>query len=90
MNFSKQTPEQIVDKITSAIEIPSPDIVKLQSMESTISIPSANLTNHGQVLGIIKEPFDSELNIKNNDWDSFDLIKIVIILIILALLIFRK
>ena len=90
IDLGKQTPEQIVNNITSKIEIPSPDIVKLQSMNSTTSIPSANLTSHGQVLGIIKEPFDSETNTKNNDWDSYDLIKIVILVIILALLIFRK
>jgi hypothetical protein len=90
IDLGANTPEQIVDKITSKIEMPSPDVVKLQSMKSTISVPSADLTSHGQVLGIIKEPFDSESKGKNNDWDSYDLIKIVILVIILALLIFRK
>lgn len=89
-NLDSQTPEQIVNKITSNIEMPTPDIVKLQSMKSTITVPSADLTSHGQVLGIVKEPFDTESYYKKNDWDSNDFIKIVILVIILALLIFRK
>jgi hypothetical protein len=91
-NLGTQSPEQIVNKITSAIEMPSPDIVKLKSMGSTISVGSGDLVSHGQVLGIIKEPFDSESKTKNNDWewDSYDYIKIIILIIILALLIFRK
>ena len=90
MDLGRQTPEQIVDRITSRIEIPSPDVVRLQSMKSTITVPSVDLTTHGQVLGIIKEPFDSETGTRKNDWDNYDLIKIVILIVILALLIFRK
>ena len=89
-DLDSQTPEQIVNKITSKIEMPTPDVVKLQTMKSTITVPSSELTSHGQVLGIIKEPFETESDNKKNDWDSYDFIKIVILVIILALLIFRK
>ena len=70
--------------------MPSPDIVKLQSLKSTLTVPSSDLTSNGQVLGITKEPFENESENKKNDWDSYDFLKIVILIIILVLLIFRK
>lgn len=89
-DYINKSPQEIVDKITSKIEIPTPDIVKLQNMKSTITIPNTNLSTQGQILGIIKEPFVSEMVDKNSDWDSYDFIKILILVLVLALLIFRK
>lgn len=90
-DYSDQTPEQIVNKITSGIQIPSPNTVKLQSMKSNISVEGTETKSQGQVLGIIKEPFEStESHNKKNDWDYYDFVKVMILVVILLLLIFRN
>jgi len=102
-NINKITnAEQIVEQITSKIHIPQPDVVKLKNLQANVLVSGSNTNNSNQVLGIVQEPFEStdsldqtdSLNPKptqtSYDWSNYDFIKVVILVIILALLIFRK
>jgi len=84
--------ENIVNKITSKIEIPQPDIVKLNTVHANLLVSTSENSNN-QLLEIMREPFNSESSSSkssSNEWSIYDLIKIIIIIIILSLLIFRK
>lgn len=85
--------KNFIDNITSKIEIPTPDTVKLQTIKSTITIPQTELTTQGQLIGIIQEPFNSDTTNTTNisdTWDYYDYLKIGIIIGILVILILKR
>jgi len=86
-NRNNSEAERIVNEITSKIEIPQPGVVKLQNLQANVLISTPNERSPAQYLEIVKEPFESD---SNYNWSYSDFFKIVLILIILALLIFRK
>lgn len=80
--------QEALNQMTSKIEIPQPDIVKLKNIEDNLLVYGQS-NNETPVLEVIKEPFNTYEETQNN-WSIYDLLKIIIIIIILVLLIFRK
>ena len=78
--------EDVLDRI----KIPTPDVVRLQNMRSITTIPHADLTTHGQVLGIIKEPFESETIYKKGFWTTWEIITIVVVILIIIIILVRE
>jgi hypothetical protein len=85
----KMDSKQLLDQITSKINIPQPDTVQLKNIKADILI--SNGTNSpSQILELAKEPFATDPETKSYNWDYKDLVFVVIIVILIYLLIFRK
>lgn len=81
--------KQLLDQITSKINIPQPDTVQLKNVKADILV--SNGTNSpSQILEVVKEPFATDSETKSYNWDCKDLVFVVIIVILIYLLIFRK
>jgi hypothetical protein len=91
---NSQNAKQVVNQLTSKIDIPKPNIVSLKNVKTDVFTTGTNSKQKigsGQVLEVIQEPFTTHSESTNNsNWSSYDFLKIVILVIILVLLIFRK
>ena len=89
--FQKKNSKELIEQITSKINIPQPDTVKLNNVKANVMV-SDGQNVPAQILEISKEPFDtnSETSSNSYNWNYKDLVLIVIIVIIIYLLIFRK
>ena len=87
----KMNSKELIEQITSKINIPQPDTVKLNNVKANVMV-SDGQNVPAQILEISKEPFDtnSETSSNSYNWNYKDLVLIVIIVIIIYLLIFRK
>lgn len=85
----KMNSKQLIEQITSKINIPQPDTVQLKNVKADVLV--SNGTNSpSQILEITKEPFATNSETKSYNWDYKDLVFVVIIVILIYLLIFRK
>jgi len=98
---SKMNTTQLIEQITSKIDIPEPDVVKLKNIKADILITEPNSTFPTQLLEVSKEPFESNFEsyfgsntvlgtTTLNNWNYQDLVLIVILVILIYLLIFRE
>lgn len=87
---NKMNTSQLIDKITSKINIPEPDVVKLKNVKADVLVTGGNDGTSGQILEVVREPFATETNSKSYNWNYQDLVMIAIIVVIIYLLIFRK
>ena len=85
INKEKINSKQLLSQVTSKIEIPQPDVIKLKNIKADLLIADTPLNS---VLEVIKEPFST--NSESSNIFSYDSIKIIIIILILVLLIFKK
>ena len=81
----KMDTNQLINNITSKINIPVPDVVKLKNVKADILVSN----NNSQIFEMTKEPFDSESKSQSSNWSSQDLV-LLIVLVILLYFIFRK
>lgn len=97
-NSSELLPAEILNQITSQIQLPEPELVKLKNIQANLLVSQgSNSSGIGQLVGISKEPFATEELEKPrtipqtlSDWFSNDYFKVFILVIILLLVIFRK
>ena len=84
----KMDTNQLINQVTSKINIPEPDVVKLKNIKADVLVTSDG--TNSQMLEITKEPFSSSSEEKSNSWVFKDFMLIIILIILLFLLIFRK
>ena len=97
-NSSELLPTEILNQLTSQIQLPEPELVKLKNIQANLLVSQgSNSSGVGQLVGISKEPFATEELEKPrtipqtlSDWFSNDYFKVFILVIILLLVIFRK
>lgn len=86
--------QQLIEQITSKINIPEPNTVKLNNVPANVLVSNNNSNTPAQVLEIAREPFttDTDSESESNSYNLYykDLVLVVIIVIIVYLLIFRK
>lgn len=95
---SKVSPEkmntnQLIEQITSKINIPEPDIVKLKNIKADILVSEPNSNSPSQLLEVSKEPFESitePKTTKSYNWSYQDFVMVVILVILIYLLVFRE
>jgi tRNA G37 N-methylase Trm5 len=88
----KMDTPQLVNQITSKINIPKPDTVTLKNVKANVLVANSNSnsTYPAQLLEITKEPFVSDSNSSNFGFGDFLIVIVTIIVIILLyLLIFE-
>ena len=81
--------QNLLDKIRNNIEIPQPDTVKLVNMPATVIVTtnSKNPKSNNQILGLSAEPFE---NIEENYPWIYEMLKIILLIFIIWLLIYKK
>jgi hypothetical protein len=82
----KMDSKQLLEQITSKINIPQPDTVQLKNIKADILV-STNNNSPLQILEMAREPFESE---NKSGWEYKDLVLVIIIVVLIYLLIFRK
>ena len=82
------TPE-LINQITSKINIPEPDTVKLKNINVDLLVRNDGSNSSTQLLEVVKEPFTSDYNSTSN-WIYKDFVLVIILVILLCLLIFRN
>lgn len=82
---NKMDTTQLINQISSKINIPEPDVVKLKNIKADILV-----SDNSQILEVTKEPFSSNTEVKSNEWTLKDFVLVVILIVLLLLLIFRK
>ena len=90
---SKINTTQLIEQITSKINIPEPDVVKLKNIKADILVTEPNSNSPSQLLEVSKEPFESSTKSKTTksyNWSYQDLVMVVILVILIYLLIFRE
>ena len=90
---SKMNTTQLIDQITSKINIPEPDVVKLKNIKADILVTEPNSNSPSQLLEVSKEPFESNTQAKTSksyNWSYQDLMMVVILIVLIYLLIFRE
>jgi hypothetical protein len=90
---SKMNTTQLIDQITSKINIPEPDVVKLKNIKADILVTEPNSNSPSQLLEVSKEPFESNTQAKTSksyNWSYQDLVMVVILIVLIYLLIFRE
>ena len=89
----KMNTTQLIDQITSKINIPEPGVVKLKNIKADILVTEPNSVSPSQLLEVSKEPFESSTQSKTTKSYNLsyqDLTMIVILVILIYLLIFRE
>lgn len=86
----------LVDQVISKIDIPKPNTIDLDTLSAKVLVTqnAPNPSDNNKVVGLVRENFTSS-NKKSDpayifEWGSSDLIRLIIIILILYLLIFRK
>lgn len=84
--------QQLIEQITSKINIPEPNTVKLNNVPANVLVSNNNSNTPAQVLEIAREPFTTDTDSESNSYNLYfkDLVLVVIIVVIVYLLIFRK
>jgi len=93
MTPGKMNTKQLIDQITSKINIPEPDVVKLKNIKADILVTEPNSNSPSQLLEVSKEPFESSTETKKTksyNWSYQDLVMVVILVVLIYLLIFRE
>lgn len=86
---NKMNSKQLLEQITSKINIPQPDTVQLKNIKADVLV-SSGANSPSQILEVAKEPFTTDSKSNTHNWDYKDLVFVVIIVILIYLLIFRK
>ena len=91
--LNKMNTTQLMEQITSKINIPEPDVVKLKNIKADILITEPNSNNPSQLLEVSKEPFESNTEAKTTksyNWSYKDFVMVIILVILIYMLIFRE
>lgn len=84
---NKMNSKQLLEQITSKIDIPQPDTVNLKNIKADILV-STGTNSPSQIVEITKEPFST--NSQTSNWNYKDLVLIVIIGVLIYLLVLKK
>jgi hypothetical protein len=84
----KMDTNQLINEVTSKINIPEPDVIKLKNIKADVLVTDNG--SNSQLVEVTKEPFSSDSEEKSNNWIFKDFMLVIILIILLFLLIFRK
>ena len=89
VSLEKMDMPELINQITSKINIPEPDTVKLKNINVDLLVRNDGSNSSTQLLEVVKEPFTSDYNSTSN-WIYKDFVLVIILVILLCLLIFRN
>lgn len=89
----KMNTSQLINQITSKINIPEPDTVQLKNVKADVLVTDGTSSSGSQVLEMAREPFSTDeknTNSKSYNWSYQDMLLVIILIVLICLLIFRK
>jgi hypothetical protein len=87
LSNDKMNSNELINQITSKINIPKPDIVKLKNIKADLLIANNVNSGKGQVLEVTKEPFTSNYD---NNYNNIYLIVVIFIIIFIIYYLYKQ